>query len=172
MIRLTASCLLVAALGVAAGSVQAVDRLGSRSYEVELKIARDGVLIPSPVTGSVTGESLRFDLACPRCGTLRVHQRVTQFPGTGPERVLVELELFQVRGVRVARLVAPTLGVKLGESQRTVFKTDIGMIEISARVQDLGEVQRVEPDVQTIPADEGLNQWLQRPAAQPRPLSS
>ncbi|MGQ0622028.1 MAG: hypothetical protein ACT4QA_19265 [Panacagrimonas sp.] len=140
-----------------------------QGYAVQLDIVRNGVRLPSPPVTVVGGESARFDMACPHCGILRVHQRVEKFPGTRGERVLVELELFQVRGGRLNRLVAPTLGVWLGEAQSSSFKTDIGVLEIRTRVEGVRKVSLAPLGVGTIPADYSLKAWL-RPMVPPRPL--
>lgn len=170
MTRFAVTCLIFLGLSTPYSRAGSTVERHDESYELDLRIARDGVWIPSQIATLAAGEPTHSDLACPRCGTLRVHQRVAKFPGTEGERVLVELELFQVQGTRLVRLVAPTLGVWLGEPQSNSFKTDIGVLEISARVVGLGDTGAAPADVETIPADSGLNQWLQRPSAQPKPL--
>lgn len=169
MIRIVVFSLLW--LSIASGTVTTATS-GEKPYQVyavQLDIARNGVRIPSqPITVAI-GESSRFDVACPRCGTLRVHQRVEKFPGTKGERVLVELELFQLRGGKLTRLVAPTLGVWLGEAQSSSFKTDIGVLDISTRVEGVRNVSLPARGMGTMPADYSLERWL-HPMIRPRPL--
>lgn len=142
---------------------------GFAAYDLQLEITRDGMRVPSPALRVPAGEPARFEMGCPRCGTLRVHQRIKRFPGTQGQRVLVELEIFQVVGGRQNRLVAPTLGLWLGEAQSSSFKTDIGTLEIRARVEGVGVLAQPTSAVDTYPADRDLNRWLLRPLV-PTPI--
>lgn len=140
-----------------------VGEAGFEAYALQLEIARDGVKIPVQALQLPAGEPARFETRCPRCGTLRVHQRIQRFPGTQGQRVLVELEIFQISGARMSRLVAPTLGLWLGEAQTSSFTTDIGTLEIRARVEGVGALTQPTADVDTFPADRDLTHWLHRP---------
>lgn len=162
MIRTATISTLVLAFIAAAFVAHASTEKVYRVYEVQLDIVRDGMRIPPQATTMAAGEPARFEVACPRCGTLRVHQRVEKFPGTKGERVLVELEVFQLKGNKAMRLVAPTLGVWLGEAQSSSFKTDIGLLEIRTRVDGVQNVSMPSQRRDTMPADYGLNRWLRQ----------
>lgn len=133
------------------------------AYDLQLEITRDGLRAPAPALRIPVGEPARFEMSCPRCGTLRVHQRIKRFPGTQGQRVLVELEIFQVAGARLNRLVAPTLGLWLGEAHTSSFKTEIGTLEIRAQVAGVGVLAQPTSAVDTYPADRDLDRWLRRP---------
>lgn len=169
MIRFAVICTLFCTLlGLSTAAQAAAEEL-PWAYLVRLDISRDGQRLPPASSQINAGESTRFDLDCPQGGILRVHQRVTAFPGTQGQRALVELELFRVAGRRSARLVAPTLGVWLGQVQVDRFRTDMGLIEVRATVVAVRTGPAPAGSVSTGPADLGLSNWL-NPPARPVPL--
>lgn len=140
-----------------------------QAYQVRLQLSRDGVSLPVSLLTVEAGEPARFELDCPKCGVLRVHQRVTAFPGSQGKRVLIELELFRLRDGRTERLVAPTLGARLGRLQLERFRTDIGLIEVRVAVHQTRSAA-ISAEVRAIPADRDLDRWL-NPPGPPLPLT-
>lgn len=116
------------------------------AYQVRLEIVRNGVFLGAPEVTLATGMPSPVEVLESRPGALRVMQRVTAFPGAGGDKALLELEfLGPGQGAVPQRIVAPTLGVSLGQSESYEMSTAQGRLRIRATVEGLDQA----PDVAT-----------------------
>ena len=114
---------------------------GYAAYEVKLEVSRNGIHMGAPESTLNAGESSRVELgsgAGP--GALTVQQRVSRFPGAEKSMALLELEFFGIADGQPKRLVAPTLGVELGQPEVYQVKTEQGVLLVRATVEGRGPV--------------------------------
>lgn len=125
------------------------------AYQVKLEITRNGISLGTPESTVTTGESASMELSAARPARMLLQQRVTEFPGAGETKALLELELYGVSGAGSQRIVAPTVGIDLGRSQVYQWETEQGLISVRARVDGLEAVPNPDASgIQTTPYPE------------------
>jgi hypothetical protein len=167
MSRSFVAVLVFALLSVPPGAAVAVDA-GPTAYELNLELSRNGQALGRGRSHSDAGVPDSLAMPTAQLGILEVHHRVSRFPGSQGQRVLVQLEIFRQKGARRVRLLAPTVGVWLGEEQVSRFQTEAGLIEIRTRVSAAAP-RPAETGRRTVPADRDLDAWLAGPG-RPVPL--
>lgn len=113
------------------------------SYQTALKVRCNGLPLGESSQQVHAGDSVGEDLFppestglghCPVGGKLRLYQRVTSFPGASADMALLQVEVFSEQGREQRRMIAPTFGVRLGETQEYLVVTEWGNIQIEALV--------------------------------------
>lgn len=137
------------------------DPAGFSTYRVQIEVTRNGVPICAQDATVAAGQSLEVEPSREAsASTLRVLQRVTKFPGAADSRALIEVQVFRTDGPQQRLVVAPTLGVELGEPEIYEVKTGHGVVRITTIVEGDEEEVPGDPDgtlFETVPmGSEGL----------------